>query len=552
MQNIPGIAIQKPTEQIPVMKIAPANTGDQNDKFMDLFNTHANLVEDELALTPVSSQEKMLESGPASEDQEATVNAAGNEVPIQDDPEPTEAPLDTRMTEEDFEEIRDDLEAYGMSQEKLDAIEEKIRSDEGMTWGEFTEVVAQSMAEMRTNEFSETEKGKLTSFFSKFGFSDTESDALIRDLENGNQAKVLKALQVKMDAMPKDQRLLFDKQEVEAFTSALGFSKEFTSKLQELFGTNALPKDIKQAFTLIQQEMTALDAKDQTLLQAVTKGFVHAMGDAAKESTLARQVAEAVDLKPRVAEDAFKAETNRDFTQVTDNRQQGLSETHHTKAPAAANQQQPESDTHWTTLLEKVATNDAGTERAQVNVKTDETINTLKTGLTSSTEIGTGTKTHAWEKVSAPKVMKQVDNAFIKTLNNGAKQLTVQLTPENLGKLSIVLQVNGKEVNASIRAENHEAAKIIHENLDIIKNSLENQGLKVEKLDVQTGLANNQDAHEWFGQEQHNMARDREAMAAMRSHMKNMRNGNDGPMAQDLQLLREQAINAAHGLHVIA
>nr|WP_321260746.1 flagellar hook-length control protein FliK [uncultured Pseudodesulfovibrio sp.] len=570
MQNIPGIAIEKTTEQLPVVKIASANKGDQHALFADLFNEHANMVENELALAPVSSQEQMLESAPDTDTQEEAVNAAGTKVPVQEEPEPEVDARDSLMTQEDFDEVKDDLEAYGMSEEEITEIEDKINSEDGMTWEQFVSTVAQSMAEMRTHEFSDEQKGKLNSFFSKFGFTDKESEKLIGDLENGNQAKVMKALQAKVDAMPQGKQLLFNKQEIEAFTSALSFSKEFTAKVQELFGTNSLPKDVKQAFTLIRQEMGKMDSKDQELVRTITKGFVNAMGDSAKESTLARQVSEAVDLKPRVAEDSLKTEVNENFKQVTQDRKDSLPDAKvrdhseknladkveiKTDAKPDANtdspeQQKTESDEHWTNLLGKV--NDDGSHSAQgkVQTKTEDTTQTLKTGLTTTTE--TGTKTKAWEKVSAPKVMKQVDNAFIKTLNNGGKQLTLQLTPENLGKLSIVLQVNGKEVSASIRAESPEAAKIINENIDIIKNSLENQGLKVEKLDVQTGLANNQDAHDWFGQEQHNMARDQEAMVAMRNHMKNMRNGDGGMVARDLQLLREQAINAAHGLHVIA
>ena len=77
------------------------------------------------------------------------------------------------------------------------------------------------------------------------------------------------------------------------------------------------------------------------------------------------------------------------------------------------------------------------------------------------------------------------------------------------------------------------------------------RSLKVEKLEVQAGLTGNQDSPDWFGQNQHNMARDREAMAAMRNHMKTMRGKGDA-VAQDMQSLREQAINADNGLHVIA
>lgn len=62
---------------------------------------------------------------------------------------------------------------------------------------------------------------------------------------------------------------------------------------------------------------------------------------------------------------------------------------------------------------------------------------------------------------------------------------------------------------------------------------------------------NNSDYNNWFGQEEHNLAREREAMVAMRSHMKQMREGTV-QVAQDLQNVREQAIHADQGLHVIA
>ena len=148
--------------------------------------------------------------------------------------------------------------------------------------------------------------------------------------------------------------------------------------------------------------------------------------------------------------------------------------------------------------------------------------------------------------------MKQVDDAVLRTLNSGAKQLTLQLSPENLGKLSIVLQVSGKEVGATIRAESADAAKVIADNLDIIKSSLEAQGLKVEKLDVQTGLTGNQDYRDWYGENEHNLARDREAVIAMRNHMKQMREENGDILGQDMQLVRDRAMLADNGLHLIA
>ena len=144
-------------------------TDQQGALFADLFNQHANLVESELALSPVSTTEKMLETAPQVDTPKQTVNAAGTEVPVKDDEETTVHDLDKRMSEEEFEEVRDDLEEYGLSAEEIADIEEKVKSEEGLTWGQFSAVVANKLADARTMELTDAQKDKLNGFFGKFG-----------------------------------------------------------------------------------------------------------------------------------------------------------------------------------------------------------------------------------------------------------------------------------------------------------------------------------------------------------------------------------------------
>jgi flagellar hook-length control protein FliK len=561
MQNIPGIAIEKKTEQIPTVKIATVKKGDTQSLFADLFDQHANRVEDELAFAPASSKEKMLETAPQIDEQEQPVNAAGTKAPVKDDEEARIRDLDKRMTEEEFEEVKEDLEGYGMSDADIAEIKNKVDSEDGLTWRQFAAEVTEKMAEMHKAELSDTQKDKLGSFFNKFGFTSKESAHLITQLENGNFDKVMNTLKAKIDSMPQDKQMLFEKGEIEAFSSAMSFSKEFTTKIKELFGSNTLPKDLKAAFANIRQELTKMDTKDQQLVHAVGKVFAKSMGDKSKESSAARQLEEAVDLKTRVAEENIKTDPKENFKQVVENRKEALPDANAKKNSETGTPDKAEADTdgldqkenadsqeNWNNLFGKMS--DDGS-RSELNSTQSKLANTEASLLAGATEAGNKAGAKSWEKISAPKVMKQVEAALLKNLGNGTKQLTLQLTPENLGKLNIVLQVQGKEVSAIIRAESHDAAKVLAENIDIIKNALEDQGLKVEKLEVQTGLAGNQDSQDWFGQNQHNLSRDREIMVAMRNHMKNMR-GESGTMAQDLQSMHEQAINADHGLHVIA
>ncbi|WP_272699187.1 flagellar hook-length control protein FliK [Desulfovibrio sp. Fe33] len=589
MQNIPGIAQEAAsTASVQLVKMATSGTStaqaaiaDAKDEkralFAELFNEHTERVENELSLAPVAHREKMLDSTPGTEEEEeegnTAVTATGTKISetAQEVEETADKQgLESRMTREDLDAVRDDLKEYGMSDEEIAAIEEQVDSKEGMTWGQFVSTIARKLAESRKSGMTDEQKTSLAGFFNKLGFSEKESSKLIDQLGKGQFDKVLKQVEARLDAMPQDQQLLFSKDEVEAFVSAMGLSREFVSQLQELFAANTLPKDVKQAFTSIRQELAGLDRKDQKLVKAVGKAFAAVMGDNHKESSAATQVDEAIDLKPRVAEDKPDTEVREQLAQAFRSRRDAAPDNTvrrqaqqptgdkteiktETPVQGEANEKEldPEADhdRKWNNFFDKAREDGSG--KTDAAVRDAEAVNAEAKAVPVQ-QSATGSKARAWEKVSAPKVLKQVDQAIIKTLKNGARQLTLQLTPENLGKLSIVLSVQGKEVSATIRAENTDSHKVIADNLNIIKNSLEAQGLKVEKLDVQAGLADNQSFNGWFGESEHNLSREREAMIAMRNHMRTMREQNAGGMARDVQSAGERVIPSDQGLHLIA
>lgn len=589
MQNIPGTAAEAASEAAKLVQLATRSKGasqsaladakdEKSTRFADLFNEHTEMVEDELSMSPVTSEQQMLDSAPGireDEEEETTTNAAGTKAP-KVDPETEEKGeeknLESRMTSEDLDGVRDDLKEYGMSDEEIAAIEDRVNSEEGMTWGQFVSTVAKKIAAARETDLSDEKKASLAAFFGKLGFTEKESAKLIGQLEKGQFGKVLDQMEAKIAAMPEDQQTLFTKDEVEAFVSSMGLSKEFVTQVQELFSTNTLPKDMKQAFTQIRQELAGLDRKDQKLVKAVGKAFASIMGDAHKATSAALQVDQAVDLKPRVAEEKPDTHVREELAQAfrerkdaqSDNTvrrqaQQSAADKVEIKADAAAQDRnadtdldpEAEHDRKWNNFFDKVREDGTQSKESSAKVKTEAATSSTKTVLSQQASANNASA-KAWEKVSAPKVMKQVDQAVLKTLQNGAKQLTLQLTPENLGKLSIVLSVHGKEVSATIRAENSDAHKIITDHLHIIKQSLESQGLKVDKLDVQAGLADNQNFNNWFGESEHNLSREREAMIAMRNHMRSMRSQDAGTMARDVQSVGERVITSDQGLHLIA
>ena len=578
MQNIPGTTLESAQEQYKTLKFASAKDSDKQALFDELFQQHSTKIENELALSPMETTDKMIETAPepvattstnsgetsqpsVAQSSHAKSEEAKSKAPVKEEARPAEDKSNQKMTQEDFDKVKEDLEEYGLSEKEIKALEEKVNSEEGMTWNQFVSAVAEKMAALREIKLSDDQKDKLASFFGKLGFNDKQTDRLIAQLENGEHGKVLNAIKAKMEALSQGQQFMFTKEEVEAFSSAMSFSKELTSKLQEMLGQNTLTKDVKEAFTLIRQEMAELDEKDRKLVKAVGKAFAQATGKEVKETSVAKDVQEAVDLKPRVAEDADpKAMVKEDLNDALEDRRESMPESNAKKSEAknlpkaaeaktdtAEQESESESDRTWREFFGKLK-DDGSQSSRQLQTKAENAEQAIKTGLT---EMAAKTKAEtAAAKVDAPKVLRQVENAFIKTLAGGVKQLTVQLSPEDLGKLSVSLQLQGKEVSGLIRAESPEAARIIHENLDVIKNALENQGLKVDKLDVQTGLAGNSGDQNWFGQDQHNLARDREAMAAMRNHLRAMRGGEAG-QAINANVIAEK-MAATEGLHIVA
>ena len=118
----------------------------------------------------------------------------------------------------------------------------------------------------------------------------------------------------------------------------------------------------------------------------------------------------------------------------------------------------------------------------------------------------------------AARVAKQVETGILKGVGQEAKQLTVNLTPDELGPVQVTLSVKDKEVRAVITADNADAAAILQQQAVKIKQQLEDQGFTVSKLDVQTGLAQDNQTAAWDSPERHNEAREqREALERVRS-----------------------------------
>ncbi|MFW5792410.1 MAG: flagellar hook-length control protein FliK, partial [Desulfohalobiaceae bacterium] len=107
-------------------------------------------------------------------------------------------------------------------------------------------------------------------------------------------------------------------------------------------------------------------------------------------------------------------------------------------------------------------------------------------------------------------VYRMVESGIFQNLGQGRRQLTLRLSPPELGSLSVMLQVRNKDVQAVIRTSSDEAGRIVGEQLAQLRQSLENQGLKVSRLEVQTQLKDGPSSQGWMGADGHNQAREQQ------------------------------------------
>ncbi|AGW12047.1 flagellar hook-length control protein FliK [Megalodesulfovibrio gigas] len=197
----------------------------------------------------------------------------------------------------------------------------------------------------------------------------------------------------------------------------------------------------------------------------------------------------------------------------------------------------------WRDMWSKVETEPAGRKSVRIDpLLAAARVQEALTVTQQQAKAAKGDAVFQRAAVQSEKVLQAVEQGALRSLAEGSKQLTLRLDSPDLGKVTVILQVSSnKEVTASLRPDNQEAAAALSQQLTQLKQSLEQQGLKVEKLDVQTNLAQDQNAANWQGSGQHNFSQEQGARMAEQRAWGFLRRA----AAQDAALAREMQNGAA-------
>lgn len=90
-------------------------------------------------------------------------------------------------------------------------------------------------------------------------------------------------------------------------------------------------------------------------------------------------------------------------------------------------------------------------------------------------------------KVNSNNILSQIVGQFSKAIKGGSSEIRIQLTPENLGKMSLKISSTDNTITAKIFAESAMVKDVIEANLNQLRSSLSEKGIVVSNIEVFVG-----------------------------------------------------------------
>lgn len=365
------------------------------------------------------------------------------------------------------------------------------------------------------------------------------------------------------------------------FTAAKTAQKTLDAALKDtlqpmLAKARARTEKEKQAYALqnkkAQQSKAVIDdtvqqKSRQVLEQTVTKTGTADANTAAGQSTAqqatARQTGQPSDQTnaARQSADAGAASLQQQTRSVQSSALQGGEQTNTGKKdqPATDDNAGKEDNTGkkdaWSDLLQTVAVKTApATSTARADAQAPLYAAQNLAGETPAAVANAA----ATPPQLARQVAGQVESGLLASMQNGGTRLDLQLHPQELGAITLSLTVRNGEVTALIRPEKSETADMVNRQVEHIRLNLEQQGLKVDKVEVRLD-SNQQDASAWQDLQQHNSWQEEDARREELARLKNLatfRNNNENDtsatLEQPVHSLGGAAGYAAGTLNVVA
>ncbi len=504
------------------------------------------------------------------------------------------------FTKEELQDLERQLLDNGAPPDTLEALGELADQPDGATLGQ----VLYALGDTRVYEnLSDEESQTLKSIASRIDQTGKLYTDMMEARASGDGAKVLSSIMSAMDALPAGQRVTLSKSDAALLAKAAGLSETATKQLLGSFG-NAdslmLNKNELQAFLTPAVHDFAKISGNQEKLSAALDEVLGPLLNAARERMEAEKAASElsnrkVEQSKVVIEETVmeKVNKNLDSTRnnahaasedVRANMKNELGDAAHTQNNGKDTGKDGKDAKHnfdadANALLadaKNAKSSDKGDGWAQLLTKTDArhvvTTPTLSNNITTPVmSMGMGTLSTQAQNLAMLKAeqnmqhlsqqaAQQVEKALFTAASNGTKRIDLQLHPAELGALTISLTSRNGEISALLRADNNETTQALQTQMEQVRMSLEQQGIKIDKIEVQNQTQNNTAQQDkWDNLQQHNERQEENARRESLERMRNLAkarndelNSPESVLERKMQLHRETATNAAHSLYIVA
>ena len=500
------------------------------------------------------------------------------------------------FTKTELAELREQLLKAGAPEDALGNFDLLAGRPDGATLG-------QVLASLQLNgkpSLTDDDISSLTGLLNQLDPSGTLTDQTLDLMRNGHSQQALIGINQALMQLDATSEITLSQGDLQTLGKALNLPESVLGKMKSLFGS-------ADELTLNKEQMSALLAPAQDYLGQLA--LKQQKLDDAAEATVKRVIGKARERmkKEREAESLQSREVEQSKTMIKETVQENshgtLTEALQQSGDAKLNEalsknaqgtdlpdgfehigKQGQGDPQqfaggnqdgkgrntpdggkndaWSSLLTKVKA-DTGSGLTSNTYRTDGVMGTAFATLhqlAGQQQVPNGARAEIGPYLSQ-QAAQQVQNGLLSALRNGGTRLDLQLNPVELGSIAITLSSRNGEVTAQIRTEKTETMQAMQQQAEAIRLQLEQQGVKIDKIEVQLqNQGNNQQADSgWQNMQQHNTWAEQDARREELSRLRNLAmvrnsagNKENTCLAHSMQDTEQTAIYATRRLNVVA
>jgi flagellar hook-length control protein FliK len=468
------------------------------------------------------------------------------------------------LNEEEFSSLKKVLNEFGVKKEKIIALEKKFQKQD-LEWKDVFSLLGLNTLLLKPLLDNDTQKG-LQAAFQKFGFTPDRAEELIGQLKQNKKMLVWKEIKEQLEKLPADRKITFTEKEIKSLQK--GFGLKETEDIWKNFTQRELSlNDLKNLVALLKKESGRVEFSDELERNAILGSENQAglfdrilflaqkgkVGDRNKKGSKPWLKTHKDEMEYRVAQNPQNSKGGVKSRRIGDK----------DLKKKGSFRETDEKEDRW--AEEKGHIHLKG-KKADGILKTEEmrkAVRPEQDGKGDFRELSGLESVTGFEKVEqvvfspgreriSRQVMAQLENGIFRNLGQGVKELKLQLSPPDLGRLNIVLQVKNNELTALIKTTKQDVTSIIADNMHQLRGALEKQGLQVNKLEVQTQLPDGQMNTPWQGTQQHNQAHEHFRQSINLARLRGLTQSGEVNLAQEMQNIEHRENISLSGIDVFA